>query len=81
MGFKVLLSPCVYVYHGLLAIFKAIGSFIRYVFLGILAFPTMLVKLFVKDKTNNKKVTIEAKKTENRYQKKTGTSRTRTVIV
>lgn len=69
MGFKVLLSPCVYVYHGLLAIFKAIGSFIRYVFLGILAFPTMLVKLFVKDKTNNKKVTIEAKKTENRYKK------------
>ena len=69
MGFKVLLSPCVYVYRGLLAIFKAIGSFIRYVFLGILAFPTMLVRIFVKDKTNNKKVTIEAKKTENRYKK------------
>ena len=69
MGFKVLLSPCVYVYHGLLAIFKAIGSFIRYVFLGILAFPTMLVKFFVRDKSKNKKVTIEAKKTENRYKK------------
>ena len=69
MGFKVLLSPCVYVYHGLLAIFKAIGSFIRYVFLGILAFPTMLVKLFVRDKSKSKKVTIEAKKTENRYKK------------
>ena len=63
-----LLSPFVYVYHGLLAILKAIGSFIKYVFLGILAFPTMIVKLFVKDKTN-KKVTIEAKKTDNRYKK------------
>lgn len=63
-----LLSPFVYVYHGLLAILKAIGSFIKYVFLGILAFPTMIVKLFVKDKTN-KKVTIETKKTDNRYKK------------
>ena len=63
-----LLSPFVYVYHGLLVILKAIGSFIKYVFLGILAFPTMIVKLFVKDKTN-KKVTIEAKKTDNRYKK------------
>ena len=69
MGFKVLLSPCVYIYHGLLAIFKAIGSFIKYVFLGILAFPTMLVRLFVRDKSKNPKVTIEAKKTENRYKK------------
>ena len=69
MGFKVLLSPFVYVYHGLLAIFKAIGSFIKYVFLGILAFPTMLVRAFAKDKSKSQKVTIEAKKTENRYKK------------
>lgn len=69
MGLKFLLSPCVYIYHGLLAIFKAISSFIRYVILGILAFPTMLVRLFVKDKSNNQKVTIAAKKTENRYKK------------
>ena len=63
-----LLSPFVYVYHGLLAVFKAIWSFIKHVFLGILAFPTMIVRLFVKEKPN-KKVTIEAKKTENRYKK------------
>lgn len=68
MGFKVLLQPCVYVYHGLLAIFKAIASFFKYVFLGILAFPTMLARLFTKDK-NKEKVTIESKKTENRYKK------------
>lgn len=69
MGFKVLLSPFVYVYHGLLAILKSIGSFIRYVFLGILAFPTMIVRLFVRDKSKTPKVTIEAKKTENSYKK------------
>ena len=63
---KVLLSPFVYVYHGLLAILKAIVSFIKYVFLGILAFPTMLVRLFTGGKS---KTTIESKKTNNNYKK------------
>ena len=68
MGFKVLLSPFVYVYHGLLAILKAIGSFCKYVFLGIAAFPTMLARLFTGNKSNSK-VTIESKKTNNNYKK------------
>ena len=68
MGFKILLSPCVYVYHGLLAIFKGIINFIRYFFLGIIAFPTMLVKLFA-GKNTDSKVTIEARKTNNQYKK------------
>ena len=68
MGFKVLLSPFVYVYHGLLAILKAIGSFFKYVFLGIVAFPTMLVRLFTNNKSNSK-VTLASKKTNNNYKK------------
>ena len=68
MGFKVLLSPFVYVYHGLLAILKAIGSFFKYVFLGIAAFPTMLARLFTGNKSNSK-ITIESKKTNNNYKK------------
>ena len=68
MGFKVLLSPFVYVYHGLLAILKAIGSFCKYVFLGIAAFPTMVARLFTGNKSNSK-VTIESKKTNNNYKK------------
>ena len=67
MIFKIL-SPFVYIYHGLLVILKAIGRFFRYVFLGILAFPTMFAKLFVKNK-NKSKVIIEAKKTNNKYKK------------
>lgn len=65
---KVLLSPFVYVYHGILAILKAIVSFFKYVFLGILAFPTMLVRLFTGGKSKPK-VTIEAKKANNSYKK------------
>ncbi len=65
---KVLLSPFVYVYHGLLAILKAIVSFVKHVFLGILAFPTMLVRLFTGGKSMPK-VTIEAKQTNNSYKK------------
>ena len=67
MGFKVFLSPFVYVYHGLLAILKTIGNFFKYVFLGILAFPTMLVRLF--SGKPKEKTIINAKKTENRYKK------------
>ena len=67
MIFKIL-SPFVYIYHGLLVILKAIGRFFRYVFLGVLAFPTMFAKLFVKNK-NKSKVIIEAKKTNNKYKK------------
>lgn len=65
---KILLSPFVYVYHGILAILKAIVSFFKYVFLGILAFPTMLVRLFTGGKSKPK-VTIEAKKANNSYKK------------
>lgn len=64
---KKVLSPFIYIYKGFLVILKAIFSFIKYVFLGILAFPTMLVKLFAKDKNN--KVTINSQKTENIYKK------------
>ena len=64
---KKILSPFIYIYKGFLVILKAILSFIKYVFLGILAFPTMLVKLFAKDKKN--KVTINSRKTENNYKK------------
>lgn len=64
---KKILSPFIYIYKGFLVILKAILSFIKYVFLGILAFPTMLVKLFAKDKKN--KVTINSRKTENTYKK------------
>ena len=60
-------SPFIYVYKGFLVVLKAILTFIKYVFLGILAFPTMLVKLFTKDK--KEKHTIESKKTENIYKK------------
>ena len=60
-------SPFIYVYKGFLVVLKAILTFIKYVFLGILAFPTMLVKLFAKDK--KEKHTIESKKTENIYKK------------
>ena len=67
MGFKVFLSPFVYVYHGLLAILKTIGNFFKYVFLGILAFPTMIVRLF--SGKQKEKTIINAKKTENRYKK------------
>ena len=66
---KKILSPFIYIYKGFLVILKAILSFIKYVFLGILAFPTMLVKLFAKDKKN--KVTINSRKTENNYKKQT----------
>ena len=67
MGNK-LLSPFVYVYHGLLVVFKTIGKFFKYVLLGIAAFPTMIARLFTGNKTNDK-VTIDAKKTENSYKK------------
>ncbi len=67
MGFKIL-SPFVYIYYGLLAIFKAIFNFIKYVFLGIWAFPMMIVRLFAKE-NKNPKVTIATKKTENTYKK------------
>ena len=62
-----LFSPFIYIYKGILVVLKAIFSFIKYVFIGILAFPTMLVKSFSKDK--KEKVTIESRKTENTYKK------------
>ena len=67
MGNK-LLSPFVYVYRGLLVVFKAIGKIFKYILLGIAAFPTMIVRLFTGNKTKSK-VTIDAKKTENNYKK------------
>ena len=62
-----LLSPFVYVYHGILAIFKVVFSFIKYVFLGIIAFPMMITRIFTGKSTS--KVTIESKKTNNNYKK------------
>ena len=67
MGNK-LLSPFVYVYHGLLVVFKSIGKFFKYVLLGIAAFPTMIVRLFTGNIQNDKMI-INAKKTENNYKK------------
>ena len=49
-------SPFTYIGKGLLIVFKAIFSFIKYVFLGLFAIPTMIVKLFSKNKKD--KVTI-----------------------
>ena len=68
MNFKFLLSPFIYVYHGIVELFKAIGKFFRYVFLGIMAFPTIMAKLFTPTNTAKKPV-IKSQKTENRYKK------------
>ena len=62
-----ILSPFVYIYHGILTIIKAIFTFIKYVFLGILAFPTMIAQIFTSKSTN--KVTIENKIANNNYKK------------
>ena len=64
---KTVLSPFRYIFEGLLVIIKIIFSFIKYVFLGIVALMTTLVKLFAKDKKD--KVTINSQKTENIYKK------------
>ncbi len=68
MILKKLMSPFTYIYHGFLIVIKTIGNFFKYVFLGILAFPTMLVYLFTKKNINHKN-TIEIKKTNNSYKK------------
>lgn len=60
-------SPFTYIGKGLLIVFKAIFSFIKYVFLGLFAIPTMIVKLFSKNKKD--KVTIASQKTNNTYKK------------
>ena len=62
-----ILSPFVYIYHGILAIFEAIFSFIKHVFLGIAAFPMMIARIFTGKSTS--KVTIESRKTNNSYKK------------
>ena len=64
---KTVLSPFRYIFEGLLVIIKIIFSFIKYVFLGIIALMAMLVKLFAKDKKD--KVTTNSQKTENIYKK------------
>ena len=63
---KVIFSPCIYIYHGLVAIFKALISFVKYIFLGIVAFPTMIIKLFGK---KEKKIISKPKQTQNTYKK------------
>ena len=60
-------SPFTYIGKGLLIVFKAIFSFIKYVFIGLFAIPTMIVKLFSKNKKD--KVTIASQKTNNTYKK------------
>ncbi len=60
-------SPFTYIGKGILVVFKAIFSFIKYVFLGLFAIPTMIVKLFSKNKKD--KVTIASQKTNNTYKK------------
>ncbi len=64
---KKILSPFTYIGKGILVVLKAIFSFIKYVFLGLIVLPTMLVKLFSKDKKD--KITIATKKTDNTYKK------------
>ena len=64
---KTVLSPFIYVYKGFLVVLKSIFSFIKYVFLGIIAFPSMIAKLFTKDKKS--KTTMEAKKNDEIYKK------------
>ena len=64
---KTVLSPFKYIFEGLLVVIKIFFSFIKYVFLGIVALMAMLVKLFAKDKKD--KVTINSQKTENIYKK------------
>lgn len=64
---KTVLSPFKYIFEGLLVVIKIFFSFIKYVFLGIIALMAMLVKLFAKDKKD--KVTINSQKTENIYKK------------
>ena len=60
-------SPFTYIGKGILVVFKAIFSFIKYVFLGLFTIPTMIVKLFSKNKKD--KVTIASQKTNNTYKK------------
>lgn len=63
---KIFFSPCIYIYHGIVAIFNALISFIKYVFLGIIAFPMMIISLFEK---KEKKAVSEVKKTQSAYKK------------
>lgn len=64
---KIVLSPFIYIFKGLIVVLKTIFSFIKYVFLGIIAIPTMLLKPFAKSK--KEKNTLASAKTEDIYKK------------
>lgn len=64
---KIVLSPFIYIFKGLIVVLKTIFSFIKYVFLGIIAIPTMLLKPFTKSK--KEKNTLASAKTEDIYKK------------
>ena len=64
---KIVLSPFIYIFKGLIVVLKTIFSFIKYVFLGIIAIPTILLKPFAKSK--KEKNTLASAKTEDIYKK------------
>lgn len=67
MDLKKLFLPCIYIYHGLLAVFKFVVSFFKYLFLGIIYFPILLIQMFSEPfKLLNKKT--QTKKTVNSNQ-------------
>ena len=63
---RVILLPCVYVYRGVLVVLRALLDFIKHVFLGVAAFPTMIIKAFSK---KNNDVIKTVKPTKNTYKK------------
>ena len=63
---RVILLPCVYVYRGVLVVLGALLDFIKHVFLGVAAFPTMIIKAFSK---KNNEVIKTVKPTKNTYKK------------
>ena len=76
MSLTIIFKPCIYVYHGLIAILTFIISFIKYFFLGILRLPGLIIQIlkysilglkniFIRNKakeTSSNDLLIESKK-------------------